>query len=66
MESKISKQIEEGELFTLIVDTTTNKSNSEIVSIVRRCIVEGTKEDDIEVVEHVVHMEESADRSAKA
>ena len=49
-----------------MVDTTTDKSNSEIVSIVCRYIVEGTKEGDIEVVEHVVHMEESADRSAKA
>ena len=66
MKSKISKKIEEGELFTLMVDTTTDKSNYEIVSILCRYIVEGTKEDDIEVVEHVLHMLGSADLSAKA
>ena len=42
-----------------MVDTTTGKSNSEIVSIICWYIVEGTKEDDIEVVEHVIHMGES-------
>ena len=66
MEIKISKQIEEGKLFTQMVDATTDKRNYEIVSIVCRYIVEGTKEDDIEIVEHVVHMEESADHSAKS
>ena len=49
MESKISKQIEEGERFTLMVDATTDKSIYEIESILCRYIVEGTKEDDIEL-----------------
>ena len=64
VEHKISKQIAEGELYTLMVDGTTDKSNDEIVSIVCRYIVEG--DEDIEVVEHLVHMEESEDRCANA
>ena len=65
MENKISKQIEKGELFTLMVDATTDKSNYEIVSIVCRYIVGGTKEDDIEVVEQVVHIVEQIVRQKR-
>ena len=47
-----------------MVDGSTDKNNNGIVSIVCRYIVEGTRADDIKVVEHVVHMEHLPDRSA--
>ena len=64
VEQKIAAEVREAELFTLMVDGSTDKNNNGIVSIVCRYIVEGTRADDIKVVEHVVHMEHLPDRSA--
>lgn len=63
VEQKILNQIREAELFTLIVDGTTDKSYIEIVSILCRYIVE--VQDGIEIVEHVACMVLSTDCSAK-
>ena len=65
VQEKIAAEIREGELFTLMVEGSTDKNNNEIVSIVYRYIVEGTTTDEIKVVEHVVHMENLPDRSAQ-
>ena len=48
-----------------MVDGSTDKNNNEIVSTVCRYIVEGTPTDEIKVVEHVVHMGNLPDRSAR-
>ena len=42
VEQKIAAEAKEAELFTLMVDGSTDKNNNEIVSIVCRYIVEGT------------------------
>ena len=42
VEQKIAAEVKEAKLFTLMVDGSTDKNNNEIVSIVCRCIVEGT------------------------
>ena len=64
VEKKIAAEVRESEIYTLMVDGSTDKSNEEIMSMVCRYIVEGAPTDEIKVVEHVVRMADSPDRSA--